>query len=257
MKIMESINLKTADLPNDPAAKIADLIKSSKKTCVLTGAGISTESGIPDFRSPGSGLWTKYDPMELLSTQVMFQNPKLFYSESIKILKPMTSAKPNRAHEILAELESRGLIYSLATQNIDGLHFAAGSRNIYEVHGHLRTARCVSCKEEIAFEALINKTSSGEIPPRCEVCGGLQRTNVVLFGDSLPECFEDAYHDAVSCDLMIVIGSSLAVAPVNMLPGLAAKVVIINIGRTEFDGRAAVLYNEKASTALENILRLL
>lgn len=244
-------------MSSDPASKISALIRESKKTCVLTGAGISTESGIPDFRSPNSGLWTKYDPMELLSVGVMLNDPKLFYGESVKIFEPMMRAKPNRAHEILAELESRGLIYSLATQNIDGLHYAAGSRNIYEVHGHLRSARCVSCKEEIPFSVLLEKTAAGNIPPRCEVCGGLQRTSVVLFGDSLPECFEDAYRDAASCDLMIVIGSSLAVAPVNMLPALARRVAIINMGKTEFDRRAAVVYNEKASTALEKILKFL
>ncbi len=239
---------------DDPAFKIAELIKKSKKTCVLTGAGISTESGIADFRSP-SGLWSKYDPMKLLSTEVLFNTPEVFYSDSIRILEPMTKAKPNRAHEIIAELEASGLIHCIVTQNIDGFHVDAGSKCVYEVHGHLRSARCISCHEEISFAALVEKTSAGEVPPRCEVCGGLQRTNVVLFGDSLPECFEDAYYDAASCDLMIVIGSSLAVAPVNMLPGLASRAVIINIGRTEFDQRAFCVYNEKASVALEKILK--
>lgn len=245
------------NLPDNPAAKIADLIHESKNVCVLTGAGISTESGIPDFRSPGSGLWTKHDPMALLSTEVMFNNPKLFYTESIKILESMARAKANKAHEKLAEFEERGLVHSLITQNIDGLHFAAGSKNIYEVHGHLRTARCLNCNGETSFNAFLAKSKSGEIPPRCDKCGGILRTNVVLFGDSLPECFDRAYYEAQRCDLMIVIGSSLAVAPVNMLPRLAEKLAIINIGKTEYSGRAESIYNEKASIALESISQFL
>jgi len=240
-----------------PAAAIAELITSSKMTCVLTGAGISTESGIADFRSPGTGLWTKYDPMQLISTGVMFDNPRLFYTESVKILLPMIDAKPNRAHEILAEMENEKLIHSLTTQNIDDLHYKAGSRNIYEVHGNLRTGRCLTCKDEPSFSSLLEKTKSGEIPPRCDKCGGVLRTNVVLFGDQLPECFEDAHYDAQTCDLMIVIGSSLAVAPVNMLPSMAKKLAIINIGETSCDRQADILYREKASTALENIYTIL
>ncbi len=240
-----------------PAAAIAELIKESRMTCVLTGAGISTESGIPDFRSPKTGLWSKYDPMELLSADVMFDDPKLFYTESIKILTPMLDAKPNRAHEILAEMETGNIIHSLVTQNIDGLHYKAGSRNIYEVHGNLRTGRCLTCLDETAFSLLLEKTAHGEVPPRCDKCGGMLRTNVVLFGDPLPECFEDAHYDARSCDLMIVIGSSLAVAPVNMLPSMAKKLVIINIGETSCDRQAEILYKEKASAALENIYTIL
>lgn len=258
-----------------PAESIAELISASEMTCVLTGAGISTESGIPDFRSPGTGLWSrpvhprlqensglqsgrkKYDPMQLLSTEVMFDDPELFYTESIKILTPMLEAKPNRAHEILAEMEGAKLIQSLTTQNIDGLHYKAGSRNIYEVHGNLRTGRCLTCADETAFSTLLEKTGRGEIPPRCDKCGGMLRTNVVLFGDRLPDCFEDAHYDARTCDLMIVIGSSLAVAPVNMLPPMAKKLAIINIGETESDRHADVLYHEKASVALENIYNVI
>jgi len=245
------------DKNRHPAESIAELIKESKMTCVLTGAGISTESGIPDFRSPKTGLWSKYDPMKLLSTDVMFDDPKLFYTESIKILTPMLDKKPNRAHEILAEMETGKLIHSLTTQNIDGLHYKAGSRNIYEVHGNIRTGRCLTCQDEPSFSSLLEKTAHGEIPPGCDKCGGMLRTSVVLFGDRLPECFEHAHYDAQTCDLMIVIGSSLAVAPVNMLPAIAKKLVIINIGETSCDGRAEILYKEKASAALEKIYTIL
>lgn len=239
----------------DEARKIAGLILGSKKTCVLTGAGISTESGIPDFRSPGSGLWNRYDPMELLSTDALYSNPALFYGEGIKILKPMMDAAPNAAHRILADMETNGYIGCVITQNIDDLHYKAGSKNIYEVHGNLRTGRCLSCGGEVGFASVVEKAASGQIPPRCDSCGGVLRTNVVLFGDRLPPCFSEAYYEARSSDLMIVIGSSLQVAPVNMLPSLCEKVAIINLGETPQDYRAAAIYREKASIALKNINR--
>jgi len=241
------------DQLNNIAKNIAELIKKSEKTCVLTGAGISTESGIPDFRSPKTGLWNKYDPMELLSTDVLYRNPKLFYTESLNILMPMIDASPNKAHEMLAVLEKEGYIYSLTTQNIDNLHYRAGSRNIYEVHGHLRTCHCMQCQRSFDFSIIIKKRDNGEIPPLCDKCAGVLRTDVVLFGDRLPECFEDAFNDARDCDLLIVIGSSLQVAPVNMLPQSAKKLVIINMGETLYDRRADILYHEKASIALTNI----
>ena len=238
---------------NNIAKEIAELIKKSEKTCVLTGAGISTESGIPDFRSPKTGLWNKYDPMELLSTDVLYSNPNLFYTESLKILMPMIDASPNKAHEMLAVFEKEGYINSLTTQNIDNLHYRAGSRNIYEVHGNLRTCHCLQCQCSFDFSVIIKKSDNGEIPPLCDKCGGLLRTDVVLFGDRLPECFEDAFNDIRECGLLIVIGSSLQVAPVSMLPQAAKRLVIINIGETAYDRRADILYREKASIALINI----
>jgi len=244
--------MKNANFDNI-AGEIANLIKKSSRTCVLTGAGLSTESGIPDFRSPKTGLWNKYDPMELLSTDTLYSNPKLFYTESLKILLPMIEALPNKAHEMLAALEKEGYIYSLTTQNIDNLHYRAGSRKIYEVHGNLRTCHCMQCGRSFDFSIIISKSDNGEIPPLCNECGGVLRTDVVLFGDRMPGCFEEAYNDISGSDLLIVIGSSLQVAPVNMLPQAARKLVIINIGETSYDRRADILYNEKASVALTNI----
>jgi len=241
----------------DEAIKIAAMIKESGKTCVLTGAGISTESGIPDFRSAGTGLWTKVDPMELLTVDVLYSRPELFYTESIKVLEPMMHGSPNAAHQILAKMEEDGFINCVITQNIDDLHYKAGSKNIYEVHGNLRTGRCLSCADEMEFGSLLKKSRNGQIPPKCDACGGTLRTNVVLFGDQLPPCFDDAYYEARSSELMIVIGSSLHVGPVNTLPSLCEKVAIINLGETPQDYRAETLYREKASLALESIYKVL
>lgn len=239
-------------MPDDVYKVIGGLMIKSRMTVVLTGAGISTESGIPDFRSPGTGLWSNTDPMEVLSRDVLYKNPVKFYNEGFKLLVAMTRAKPNTAHFILAKMESEKLVHCIITQNIDNLHYQAGSKHIMEVHGHLRTAHCIKCKGIYGFEELLAKVDNGEIPPLCN-CGGMLRPDVVLFGDNLPHCINDAWDMAGKCDLMIVIGSSLQVAPVSNLPGLAKRLVIINIGDTSYDEKADILCREKASTALDKI----
>lgn len=231
---------------------IAEMMLKSSFTVVLTGAGISTESGIPDFRSPGTGLWEKVDPMEALSADVLYKNPKKFYTTGFKILTGMRNARPNKAHEILAKMEAEGLIKAVITQNIDNLHYEAGSKNIMEVHGHIRTGHCIRCKNIYEFDAIEKKVDGGEIPPVCS-CGGMIRPDVVLFGDSLPHCFDEAWKMSEKCQLMIVIGSSLQVAPVNYLPTLAKRLVLVNIGETMFDRKADIVYREKASDALDSI----
>jgi NAD-dependent deacetylase len=232
--------------------EIARMIIESRMTVVLTGAGISTESGIPDFRSPGSGLWEKIDPMEALSAHVLYGNPVKFYSVGFKILTSMKNAKPNEAHILLTRMEKENLIHGIITQNIDNLHFQAGSKNILEVHGHIRSGHCVKCGTSHEFSEIEDKVDHGEIPPLCN-CGGMIRPDVVLFGDNLPECFNSAWELAKKCDLMIVIGSSLQVSPVSYLPGFARKLVIINSGETPYDDKADVLCRDKASYALSNI----
>ena len=196
---------------------ISELIKSSNKTMVLTGAGISTESGIPDFRSPGTGLWENIDPMEVLSTTVLYNNPERFYKEGFNILLDMMDAKPNKAHNILAEMESLNLIHGIITQNIDNLHQKAGSKYVLEVHGNTREGSCMDCGNTVSINELSHKVNSGEIPPKCNICGGILRPDVILFGDMLPEAFNIAYKEVETSDLLIVIGSSLMVAPVNYL----------------------------------------
>jgi NAD-dependent deacetylase len=239
-------------MPDMICDRIARMIVSSRDTVVLTGAGISTESGIPDFRSPGTGIWQKVDPMEALSTDILYGDPKRFYDIGFKILSSMKGAKPNKAHILLAAMEREGLISGIITQNIDSLHNEAGSRNIMEVHGHIRAGHCIKCGKTYKFDEIESKVDSGEIPPRC-TCGGMLRPDVVMFGDNLPECFNRAWEISGRCELMVVIGSSLQVGPVNQLPGLAQKVVIINYGETAYDNLADVIYREKASAALSKI----
>ncbi|MGJ7045086.1 SIR2 family NAD-dependent protein deacylase [Thermoanaerobacterium thermosulfurigenes] len=241
----------------DVYEKVARLIENSKKTVVLTGAGISTESGIPDFRSPGTGLWEKMDPMEALSTRVLYNDPKKFYDNGFKILLSMKDAKPNKAHYILAQLEKDGFISSVITQNIDNLHQKAGSKKVYEVHGQTRTGSCTNCGTVVPIDLLEVKVSNGEIPPKCDKCNGILRPDVVMFGDQMPEDFEKAWHEAENSDLMIVIGSSLTVSPVNFLPGLSKHLVIINKSETPEDRRADAIIRESAGEALSKIVRYL
>lgn len=234
--------------------KASQLIKNSNKTMVLTGAGISTESGIPDFRSPGTGLWENTDPMEVLSTSVLYNNPERFYKDGFNILLDMMDANPNKAHNILAEMENLGFIHGIITQNIDNLHQKAGSKYILEVHGNTRESSCMNCGNTVNINVLTEKVNSGEIPPKCNICGGTLRPDVILFGDMLPEAFNIALKEVETSDLLIVIGSSLMVAPVNYLPQMANKLIIINKGYTLMDNFCEVKIEASAGDTLEAIL---
>lgn len=234
----------------DKAAKLMEL---SKKTMVLTGAGISTESGIPDFRSPGTGLWEKMDPMEALSTRVLYNEPEKFYRIGFKILMSMQDANPNEAHYILSEMEEKGIISGIITQNIDNLHHKAGSKIVYEVHGQIRSGSCINCGKKVDMRILAEKVNQKQIPPRCDTCNGILRPDVVMFGDPMPHDFEIAWREAESCDLLLVIGSSLTVSPVNYLPGLTKHLIIINKSETPYDVKADVVIRERAGLALRNI----
>jgi len=233
--------------------KAAEMIINSKSVVVLTGAGISTESGIPDFRSPGTGLWEKIDPMEALSTEVLYNNPQKFYSFGFKLLLSMQDAEPNKAHYILAEMEKQGLIDLIVTQNIDNLHQKAGSERVYEVHGHTRTMSCDKCGEKYDLSVIWKRVEAGEIPPKCR-CRGIIRPDVVLFGDMLPQCFFDSVEAVEKADLLIVIGSSLSVSPVNHLASICKRLIIINVGETFYDYKADIIMRESASKALVGIM---
>ncbi len=235
--------------------EIAGLIKRSKKVTVLTGAGISTDSGIPDFRSAKEGLWNKFDS-NLLSTDYLYSHPDEFYDMALKIFKALKTGskiKPNKSHYILAKMEQEGLIDSVITQNIDGLHKAAGSKKVLEVHGNLNKAYCTSCKKETNFFRFYRKVLKKEIPPLCPECKGMLRTSVILFGDALKNDFYQARENAIDSDLMVVIGSSLEVGPVNMLPSMAKSFIIINRENTAFDDEAAAILKKDASNALSLI----
>lgn len=235
---------------------ILNTIENRKKVVVLTGAGISTESGIPDFRSP-NGIWSKFDSATF-SSDVLYEDPERFYKSSLKLLEFLYSiknAKPNKAHLILAKMESLGYISSIITQNIDGLHSKAGSKKVYEVHGNLEEGYCINCGSKVTFNILIEKILSNELPPRCTRCGGVLRPNIILFGDLLPDSFLDATVEVRNSGLLIIIGSSLEVSPANSLPYESKKFIIINESRTYFDSMAYLYWHEKASLALEDIYK--
>lgn len=238
---------------------IAHAMLNSRKITLLTGAGISTESGIPDFRSKKDGLWNRFDS-NFLSRDFLYNNPEKFYElalEMFALLKKNSKVKPNKAHYILSQMEKENMINSVITQNIDGLHKLAGSKNVYEVHGSLRKSYCVFCKNEYSFFLLYRKILKRQIPPLCPKCGNILRTSVILFGDELKEEFFKASKEVLNSDLLIVVGSSLEVGPVNTLPSLAKKFIIINKDKTYFDDKALVVLNENASTALSAIYDLI
>ncbi len=243
------------------AELIADSIRSSLNTVVLTGAGISTESGIPDFRSPGSGIWTRFDPFSMTS-DILYSDPEKFYKNGLKFLEflyAMRDSEPNKAHIALAEMEKLGFISTLITQNIDSLHSKAGSRNVIEIHGNLREAYCIKCRGKTSFDELVKKVSSDEIPPICDICKrkgrrGILRPDLVLFGDMLPDSFNLAVREARKSTLLIVVGSSLEISPANQLPMESRKFIIINREKTNFDGISEFVWHESAGKALEAIL---
>jgi NAD-dependent deacetylase len=159
--------------------KTADLIKKSSKTFVLTGAGISTESGIPDYRSKGSGLWEKYDTMSKASLSALISDPVEFYNFNLPRRIKYANAEPNTAHRVLAKMEEKNFIHGVITQNIDGLHIKAGSMNVWEVHGHLRTCHCMNCNHKYDFYEAVQQFEEGIIPPKCKTCGVILRPKVM------------------------------------------------------------------------------
>jgi NAD-dependent deacetylase len=239
------------------AEKIAQAIYESNKVCVLTGAGMSTESGIPDFRSPETGLWARFDPM-LLTAEALENDPKNFYKKGMEVLNEIgkvKGARPNKGHKVLARMEEDGYINCLITQNVDGLHISAGSVNVYEVHGNLRDAHCLSCSRKYLFSDIESKVSGEQIPPQCDSCGGIIRPDVVLFGDMLPDYYQEAIREVRESDLLVVIGSSLEISPVNMIPAMSRKYIIINREETSSDRGAYIVWHQSAVKALAMIYK--
>jgi NAD-dependent deacetylase len=225
--------LMTVPLSEDDALKrLARKILETRNTAVFTGAGMSTESGLSDFRSK-NGMWNVENPMELATTTAMRNNYEKFYEFYAARFVSMREARPNAGHEILAELESRGLVRCVITQNIDGLHAAAGSKNIYELHGSVSKVRCMECGAPATQEDFIARKP-------CAKCGGRLRPGVVLFGENLPEdALNDSWNASEECGVFIVLGSSLQVSPANQMPAIAkragAMVAICNRDVTPMD----------------------
>jgi len=247
-------------MSNIKVNQITELIKSSKNAVVLTGAGVSTGSGIPDFRTPGKGLWEKVDPYEVTSINAFHENPQRFYYFYRPRIEMLSKVSPNPAHKAIAQLEAMGFVKCLITQNIDHLHRKAGSKKIIKVHGTLDEAICTKCKKIISSTELLEKINlSQEEIPRCD-CGGVFKPNVVLFGEMLPY-LDEAVNISCKADLMLVIGSSLQVSPVNLLPQYClengGKLVIINLMSTHFDNLADVTVKDDVCFFLPELIKAL
>jgi NAD-dependent deacetylase len=230
------------------AQALAELIRLDQPCVVLTGAGVSTESGIPDFRSAG-GIWAQYDPYEVASIEAFHRDPERVWEFYARRLHVLGDAAPNPAHVALAELESRGLVQAVITQNVDGLHAAAGSRDVIEVHGSIASAVCLACgrREEHVRELLP--------VPRCGDCGAVLKPGVVMFGELLPlEAIDRATALAQNAALLLVVGTSLEVWPVAGLPEEAllhgGKLAIVNRDPTPYDARAELVIHDSAGAVL-------
>lgn len=239
---------------------IAAGILEAKRVVVFTGAGVSTESGIPDFRSPG-GIWTKFDPEDF--TIYKFLSNSDTRKKQWKILVEsglLSKAEPNRAHIALAELERMGILDCVITQNIDNLHQKAGSSPeiVFELHGNMNRAKCLACGATFPMEQAIKQLDKGD-EPECESCAGMLKPDVVFFGESLPAAvLHEATRRSKNCDFFIVIGSSLAVYPAAYMPAYAkeagAKLAIINASTTAYDLQADILINAGAGDTMEKVI---
>jgi len=242
-------------------ARLAELIGRSGSTVALTGAGISVPSGIPDFRTPGKGIWSEVDPFEVASIDAFRRDPKRFWEFYRPRFSMLGDKRPNAAHAALATLEARGLLDAVITQNIDRLHRAAGTSELIEVHGSIATSSCITCGCSYGLDEVDSLFDSRGIAV-CDVCPGLVKPDVVLFGELLPvEAIERARDLASAADLMICVGSSLEVFPAAGLPELTlahgGAVALVTIGPTPYDREAAVKLSGEVAEELPAVLAAL
>jgi NAD-dependent protein deacetylase/lipoamidase len=240
-------------------AALAQLLRSAGPCVALTGAGVSTESGIPDFRSP-TGIWAQYDPMEYATIEAFENDPEKVWGFYALRYRALTEAEPNDAHLALAELERRGIVSTVITQNIDLLHERAGSRDVIEVHGSIRECVCLTCGTRYGLEEVL-RMLDGTAVPRC-TCGQVVKPGVVMFGELLEaDAIERAFQLARDTKLLLVVGSTLEVQPVAGLPWetvtAGGEVAIVNLGPTAFDPRATLKIDGKAGEVLRRVVEQL
>jgi NAD-dependent deacetylase len=244
------------------ASRLAELLRSADRAIALTGAGISVPSGIPDFRSPGTGLWANVDPMAVAHIDVFRREPERFWQFYGRRFAALRDKRPNGAHRALAELERRGVIEAVVTQNIDGLHRAAGTRDLIEVHGSIATSSCLDCGARLALPAVRERLgAAADGVPRCD-CGAALKPDVVLFGEFLPEAaLERVSALAAEADVLLCVGSSLEVHPIAQLPGTTRQaggaIAIVTQGPTPWDARAAVKLDGDVVSELEALVAAL
>jgi NAD-dependent deacetylase len=238
---------------------LAQLIRDAGECVALTGAGISTESGIPDFRSP-TGIWAQYDPREYATIEAFDADPEKVWGFYALRYRALTEAEPNEAHLALAELERRGIVSAVITQNIDLLHERAGNRDVIEVHGSIRECVCLACGKRYGLDEVL-RMLDGAAVPRC-TCGQVVKPGVVMFGELLEaDSIERAFQLARETKLLLVVGSTLEVQPVAGLPWetvtAGGDVAIVNLGPTAFDRRATLKVDGKAGDVLPAVVEAL
>jgi NAD-dependent deacetylase len=244
------------------AERVAGLLRESERAVVLTGAGISVPSGIPDFRSPGTGLWENVDPMEVAHIDAWRRDPDRFWSFYGQRFAALTDKTPNEAHRVLAELERRGLVRAVITQNIDRLHRLAGTERLIEVHGSIDQSVCMQCRGKLPIGRVVELLADGDGAPLCPACVAPLKPDVVLFGELLPErALAEAQQLAMDADLMLCVGSSLEVYPVAGLPAIThgggGRLVLVTQGPTPYDRDADVKLDGDVVTELRAVLAAL
>lgn len=245
-------------MDHEQLTPVVDAIRTADSVVALTGAGVSTASGIPDFRSE-DGIWNEYDPSDFHIARFR-SDPEGFWRERVEMVEEMFRGdlEPNAAHEALAKLESDGHLQTLVTQNVDGLHQDAGSKELIEIHGNGQRVVCTGCERRFEIDPVMDRVRDGAAPPTCERCGDVLKPDVVLFGERLPE--DDLYRAqsaARSADVFLAIGSSLTVEPAASLPRHAqtngGAVCIVNFDRTELSDRAAFDFRGDVTEILPRI----
>lgn len=241
--------------------RVAAILREADDIVGFTGAGVSTESGIPDFRSDG-GLWDRYDPSDF-TIQALHRDPVAYWEKRLEMREDRefdwADIEPNPAHHAFADLERAGKLDALVTQNVDGLHQAAGSERVLELHGTRNAAKCLGCGQRLPTEVLEEKLATEELPPRCDDCDGLLKRATVSFGESLPaDVLREARQAVTTCGVLLVAGSSLTVEPAASMPRLAlrngASLVVVNLDETSVDAEADVVIRGKAGETLPPIV---
>ncbi len=238
-----------------------DLLLGSARTLLLTGAGVSTGSGIPDFRSPGKGMWEFVDPFAVAYIWGFRAQPELFYRWIRPLAEKMLRAQPNPAHWGFASLQGLGLLHTVVTQNIDDLHEQAGTKDVVHVHGNAQSARCLECGRRVDGKSFWSTFLAGTTMPLCPECGAVLKPDVVLFGEELQaDLLAQAQEAALTSDLVIVAGASLEVMPTADLPLLAkrrgARLLLLNLGATMLDEQADLIIREDVARSVPRLMEM-